>query len=166
MLSKDVPVRAWTSFADISHETALQAFVGLTKWWGEKKGQKDFMSDITSTSASLCASITRRMVKAILGPYWPIGGHVREISSAVTGHTPEDGPRLQNDALAKAIILIQNTDSEWSHLPHPWWQDCAEGALVWSTCSSAGGQGGWLPPSLLPLPLLITLEGSSVKLIK
>lgn len=29
MLSKDVPVQAWTSFADISHETELQTFVGL-----------------------------------------------------------------------------------------------------------------------------------------
>lgn len=103
------------------------------------------------------ASITRRMVTAIPGL---IDGHVGEISPAVIALTLGDRPRLQNDALAK---IIQNVDHHLSCFIRG--SRVVPRVLLFVQCKVAT-QGSWLPPSLPPLPSLITSEGSDVKLAK
>ena len=61
MLSKDVPVRGWTSFTAISHETALRAFLGLVdEVAGREKGLKGFLvSGFTAAGPCVGSSLAQ-----------------------------------------------------------------------------------------------------------
>lgn len=87
----------------------------------------------------------------------------------MTALTLEGRLRLQNGALAKIIILIQNMDSVLTCFIRGGRMVLRVPLFVQHEArqeANVATQGGWLPSSVPPLPLLITSEGSYVKLIK
>ena len=139
-------------------------------WWsgGERKRVGRILElDTTSTSASLCASVTRRMARATSGPYWLNGDCVSEIGA--TALTLDNRLRLQNGALAKTIFLIEKVDSHLACLIRGGRTVLVVLMFIQHTAQQEARlatEHDWLPPSLPSLSLLITSERSYVKLIK